>query len=126
VSARDSAARLLVVLGAIALFATAVGHLRDYGKDTLRASVLSASMQEVFRAMHLLVGWQWIVLAMIALLAVIGEMRLRRVFVLLCGVAVLVEATLTLAQMGVFLGTELMALAAILMIGGGVLFTSSA
>jgi hypothetical protein len=126
VSARERAARLLVVLGAIALFATAVGHLRDYEKDAQRASVQSASMQGVFRAMHLLVGWQWIVLGLLALLAVIGEMRLRRALVLLCGVAVLVEAMLTFAQMGVFLGTELMALAAILMIGGGVLSTSSA
>jgi hypothetical protein len=125
VSGRDAAAKVLAVAGALALLATAAGHLKDYEKDTLRAAVLRPSMQAAFRAMHLLVGWQWIVLAMVALLAMSAETNLRAVLILFCGFAVLIEAALTFVNMGVFLGTELMILAAILTIGAGALFASS-
>ena len=121
-SGRNEVARILVALGATGLFATAVLHLKDYWKDTLSAANLSAPLQAEFRAIFLLVGWQWIVVAVIALLAAFTETKLRRVLVVFCGVAVLVEAALTLVHMGVFLGTELMGLAAILIISGGLLF----
>ena len=115
-----------MIAGAMALLATAVGHLMDYQQDALRASVLSVPMQGAFRAIHLLTGWQWIVLASLTLLAVSIEVSARRVLILGCGVAVLVEAALTYVHMGVFLGTELMAAAALLTIAGGVLLSSAA
>lgn len=118
---RDEAARILIALGAICLFATAVFHLKDYWKDTLSASSLSAPLLAGFRAIYLANGWYWIVVGVVALLAAFTETKLGRVLVLWCGVSVLVETSFTLALMGVFLGTELLGAAAILIISGGLL-----
>ena len=66
---RNSVARILVALGAISWFAIAVLHLRDYPEDTARLGVLSAPLQAEFRTIFLMVGWDWIVVASVALLA---------------------------------------------------------
>ena len=123
-SGRDTAARILVTSGAIGWFTIAVLHLKDYSKDTAKLSALSASIQAVFRTIFLMVGWDWIVVAAVALLAAFVETRLRRVLIFSCGLAGLVQAALALAFMGVFLGTELMFPAAFLLITGGLLFRS--
>ena len=73
------------------------------------------------RAVFLLVGWDWIVIAIVALLAAFTETKLRKILVLFCGVAVLVETTLTLAFIGVFLGNEMIGSAAVLLMVGGLL-----
>ena len=119
---RNTVARILVALGAIGWFAIAVLHLRYYSEDTARLSVVSAPLQAEFRTIFLMVGWDWIVVAVVALLAAFMETTLRKLLVLFCGVAGLVQAALALALMGVFLGTELMFPAAILLIVGGLLF----
>ena len=119
---RNTVARILVALGAIGWFAIAVLHLRGYPKDTAKLSALSAPMQGEFRTIFLMVGWDWIVVAVVALLAAFTETTLRKVLVLFCGVAGLVQAVLALALMGVFLGTELMFPAASFLIVGGLLF----
>ena len=121
---RNTVARILVALGAIGWFTTAVFHLKAYPKDTAKLSALSAPLQGGFRTIFLMVGWDWIVVAVVALLAAFTETTLRKVLVVFCGVAGLVQAALALALMGVFLGTELMFPAAILLIVGGLLFRS--
>ena len=121
---RNTAARILVALGAIGWFATALFHLQDYPKDTAKLSALSTPLQAAFRTIFLMVGWDWIVVAVVALLAAFTETTLRKVLVLFCGVAGLVQAAVALALMGVFLGTELMFPATILIIVGGLLFRS--
>jgi hypothetical protein len=119
---RNEVARILVVVGAIALFTTATFHLKDYSKDALRVSSLNPHLQAIFRTMHLLVGWQWIVVGAFALLAAFTQAKSRWLILVFCGLAVLVEAAVTLTLMGVFLGTELMGSAAILIITGGLLY----
>jgi hypothetical protein len=121
---RNTVARILVVLGAIGWFISAVFHLKDYSKDTAKLSALSAGLQGGFRTLFLMAGWDWIVIAAVALLAAFTETTLRKPLVLFCGVAGLVQAAMALALMGVFLGTELMFPASILLIGGGLLFRS--
>jgi len=113
-------------LGASGWFATAALHLKDYHKDTAKLGALSAPLQAGFSTIFLMVGWDWIVVAVVALLAAFTETTLRKVLVLICGVAGFVQAALALALMGVFLGTELMFPAAILLIAGGLLFRSRA
>lgn len=122
---RNTVARVLVALGAIGWFVTAVFHLKDYSKDTAKLTALSYPLQSSFRTLFLMVGWDWIVVAVVALLAAFTETTLRKVLVLLCGVAGLVQAALALAIMGIFLGTELMWPAAISLVVGGLLFRSS-
>jgi len=123
-SGRNKAARILVALGSIVLFASAALHsLAAYPKvlTALGASNLAADFQEPLRAVFLLVGWDWIVIAIVALLAAFTETKLRKILVLFCGVAVLVETALTLAFIGVFLGNEMIGSAAVLLIIGGLL-----
>ena len=122
---RNTVARIMVALGAIGWFATAVFHLKDYPEDTAKLGALSAGLQGGFRTIFLMVGWDWIVVAVVELFAAFTETTLRKVLVLFCGVAGLVQAVLALALMGVFLGTELMFPAAILLIAGGLLFRGS-
>ena len=121
---RNTVAQILVALGAGGWFATAVFHLKDYPKDTAKVGALSASMQAEFQTIFLMVGWDWIVVAVVALLAAFSATTLRKVLVLFCGVAGLVQAALALALMGVFLGTWLMFPASFFLIVGGLLFRS--
>ena len=73
------------------------------------------------RAVFLLVAWDWIVIAIVALLAAFTKTKLRKILVLFCGVAVLAETALTLAFIGVFVGNEMIGSAALLLIVGGLL-----
>ena len=124
-NARNKAARILVAIGAIVLFASAALHsMGAYPKlsTQLAASNLNANLQSALRAIFLLVGWDWVVLAIIALLAAFTQARLRKPLVLFCGFAVLVQTILTLAFIGVFIGNEMIGTAAVLLIVGGLLF----
>ena len=125
---RNKVARILVALGAVVLFASTVTHSAYYAgfSPALRASNLSTPLQAALRAIFLLVGWDWIVIAVVALLAAFTETKLRKILVLLCGVAVLFETGLTLVIMGVFLGNEMIGSAALLITCGGLLFQTAA
>ncbi len=122
---RDKAGRILVALGGIVLFATAALHCVAYAKgvsSALTASNLAAPLQAALRAIFLLAGWDWIVIGVIALVAAFTETKLRKVLVLVCGVAVLVQTGLTLVFVGFFIGNEMIGLAALLILCGGLLF----
>jgi uncharacterized membrane protein YuzA (DUF378 family) len=119
---RNEIARILVVLGALGWFAIAIFHLSDYTKDTAKLSPLSPGLQAGFRTVFILAGWDWIVIALIAMIAAFSATTLRKILVLFCGIAGLIQAALALTIMGVFLGTELMFPAATLLIVGGLLF----
>ncbi len=122
---RKRAARILVVLGSIVLFASAALHsLAAYPNvsSALGGSNLSAPLQAALRAVFLLVGWDWIVIAVVALLAAFTEAKWRKMLVLFCALALLVETGLTLAFIGVFLGNELIGSAALLILSGALLF----
>lgn len=122
---RNRAAQILTTLGSIVLFASAALHsLAAYPKvsPALAASNLSAPLQAALRAVFLLVGWDWIVIGIIALVAAFTETKLRKILVLICGFAVLVETGLTLAFIGVFVGNEMIGTAAVLLIVAGLLF----
>ena len=76
-SGRNKAARILVAIG-IVLFASAALHsLAAYPRvsTALGASNLNARLQEPLRAVFLLVGWDWIVIAIVALLAAFTETK---------------------------------------------------
>lgn len=124
---RNKAGRILVAIGSIVLFASAALH--SIAADptvsrALTASNFSAPLQAALRAVFLLVGWDWIVIAIIALVAAFTAAKSRKLVVLLCRVAVLVETGLTLALIGVFVGNEMIGSAAVLIIVGGLLFES--
>jgi len=122
---RNKAARVFVILGGVVLFASAALHcFAGYSKvvPALTTSNLNPGLQAAFRVVFLSLGWHWLVTAIVALLAGVTETRLRKTLVLLCGLAVLLEAGVGASMMGVFIGNEMIGAAALLLVCGGLLF----
>jgi hypothetical protein len=124
---RNNAARILVVLGAVGLIATALLHLSDYKKDlgAVSASNLSAGLKGGVRSLYFEGGWDWIVIAIIMLISAFNEPPFK-VIVLFCGFALLVTMAVMLAFMGWFIGTRLVLASALLSLCGGLLFQNIA
>ncbi|MGN6593110.1 MAG: hypothetical protein ACTHJX_09445 [Terriglobales bacterium] len=121
---RDRVARGLVTAGSVVLIASAVLHgFGGYrvGFPALRSSNLAPGLQAAFRVVFLSLGWHWLVVAAVALLANFTETRMRRAYVLLCGLAVLIEAVAGALVMGLVIGNEMIGAAAVLLVCGGVL-----
>jgi hypothetical protein len=125
---RNKAARVFVILGGVVLFASAALHcFAGYSKvvPALATSNLNPGLQAGFRVVFLSLGWHWLVTAIVALLAGVTETRLRKTLVLLCGLAVLLEAGVGASMMGFFIGNEMIGAAALLLVCGGLLFDLS-
>jgi hypothetical protein len=125
---RNNAARILVALGAMVLIAAALLHLSDYPKDlsAVSASNLGAPLQGAVRALYFLVGWDWIVIAIIMLISAFTVTKLGKVIVLFCGFAILVNMTVMLAFMGWFVGTGMVLASALMTLCGGLLSQNTA
>lgn len=122
---RNKAARSLVTIGSIVLFASAVLHFfAGYraGFPALAASNLKVGLQTGFRVVFLSVGWDWILLGIIVLVASFKATAARKALVLVCGLGVFIEAVAGAAIMGIFIGNEVIGAAAIFIIIGGLLF----
>ncbi|MFZ0213229.1 MAG: hypothetical protein WBE20_05865 [Candidatus Acidiferrales bacterium] len=125
---RDKAARVFVILGCVVLFVNAAFHcFAGYknGFPALAASNLNPSLQAAFRVVFLALAWHWFVLAIIALLAAITHTRLRKTLVLVCGLALLIEAGVGASMMGFFIGNEMIGAGGLLLVCGGLLFDQS-
>ena len=105
----NNAALILVALGAIVLIAAALLHLSDYPKDlsAVSASNLRAPLKGAVRALYFLVGWDWIVIAIIVPISAFAATKLGNVIVLFCGFALVLNMALMLAFMGWFIGTAM-------------------
>ena len=122
---RRKAARVLVAFGSVVLFAGAALHsMLAYPmvSAALAASNLSHSLQSAMRAVFLLVAWDWIVIAMIVLFAGFTETMLRRIVILFCGVALLVQTGIMLRFLGWFTGSEMIVAAGLLIVSAGFVF----
>ncbi len=127
-SGRNEAARVFVILGSVVLFASAALHcFAGFSKvfQALTTSNLNPGLQAAFRVVFLSLGWHWLLTAIVALLAGVTETRLRKMLVLLCGLAVLLEAGVGASMMGFFIGNEMIGAAALLLVSGGLLFNQS-
>jgi hypothetical protein len=127
-SGRNKLARVFVVLGSIVLFANAALHcVAGYkvGFPALKASNLDLSLQSGFRFVFLSLAWHWVVIAIVALLAGLTETRLRKVLVLFCGLAMLLEAVVGAGMMGLSIGSEMIGAGALLLVCSGLLFDGS-
>lgn len=92
--------------------------------SALAASNLSGSLRPALRAVFLLVAWQWIVIALVALLATFTPPKPFKALIVLCSIALFFETALTLKFIGVFLGNELLGSAAALLLLGSLLISS--
>jgi hypothetical protein len=123
-NARNRAGQIVIAIGSVVLFISAALHFlagQSTGFPALAASNLDVGLQAGFRVVFLSVGWHWIVLGIIAMVAAFKVAARRRTLVLICGLGVLIEAAVGAAVMGVFIGTEMIGAAAILTIIGGCL-----
>ncbi len=127
-SGRNEAARVFVILGSVVLFASAALHcFAGFSKvfQALTTSNLNPGLQAAFRVVFLSLGWHWLLTAIVALLAGVTETRLRKMLVLLCGLAVLLEAGVGASMMGFFIGNEMIGAAALSLVCGGLLSEKS-
>ncbi len=125
---RNNAARMLIALGALVLIAGALLHcIAAYPKVSTAVSTsnLAAPLQKALRTVFLLVGWDWIVIAIIMLISAFSVTRLGKVIVLSCGFALLATAALMLAFLGWFVGTDMILASALMSLCGGLLFQDS-
>lgn len=122
---RQRTAQLLVGLGCLVLLAGAVLHLiAAYPRlsSALAASNLNADLQGAMRTVFLLIGWAWIIIAVVILIAALTETKIKKTIVLFCGLALLVQIPVWVALMGWFVGNEMFVSAAALIVCGGLLF----
>ena len=123
-NSRNKAARILATMGSVVLFAAAILHFfagYSTGFPALAASNLNAGLQTAFRVVFLSLGWDWILLGTVTLVATFKAAAARKALVLVCGLGVLIEAAAGAAIMGLFIGNEIIGAAAILIIIGGLL-----
>ncbi len=119
---RGKVAKFFATLGCLVLLAGAVLHLiAAYPRVSfgLARSNISPGLQSALRTVFLLVGWDWIVIAVIVLIAVSAATSLRKVIVLFCGLALLVDAAVMLAFIGWFVGAVMILASALLILCGG-------
>ena len=125
---RNNAARLLVSLGATVLIAAALLHLSDYRKDLhlVGASNLGAPMKREVRCLFLLVGWDWVVIAITMMIGALTVTEVPKAIVVFCGSALLVTLAVMLAVMGWFWGIAVILASALMLLSGGLLFQGTA
>jgi hypothetical protein len=121
-SHKNGLARFLIIAGAGVLFFSAAVHtFAAYPRVAAAVSVsdLSPTLKAALRTVFLLVGWNWLAIGFLALLAALRAGTSHKLLVLFLGASILVETGLSLAMMGVFIGNELLAAAAALLLAGG-------
>lgn len=127
-NSRNKAARILVTMGSVVLFAAALLHFfagYSTGFPALAGSNLNVGLQTAFRVVFLSVAWHWILLGTITLVATFKAAAARKALVLVCGLGVLIEAVAGVAMMGIFIGNEIIGAAAVLIVIGGLLFENA-
>ena len=121
---RNNAARIVVSLAALVLIAAALLHLSDYAKDmrAVSASNLSAPLQSEARSLFLLVGWDWLSVAIILLISAFALKERSKLIVLFCGFAVLITLAVIVGFMGWFWGCGVILLSGLMILCGGLTF----
>jgi small basic protein len=83
-------------------------------------------MQSEMRSLFLLVGWDWLVIAIIVLISAVTVTELRKLIVLFCGFALLVTLAVILGFMGWFWGCGVVLSSALMILCGGLLYQNTA
>lgn len=123
-SKRQIVARLLVGLGSLNMLVGAGLHLfAGYPLviAALAASNLNATMGHAMRAVFLMIGFTWITIAVVTLIAAFTQTRIRKLLVLFCGLSLLAGIPVWVNLMGWFIGNEMFLLSGLLITFGGVL-----
>ncbi|MEW6207101.1 MAG: hypothetical protein AB1631_01955 [Acidobacteriota bacterium] len=115
------AARWLILAASVMLLATALFHGSGYGgvARSIEASDVKPFLISAVKGLWLMFSIHLIVVSF-ALVAVSRSLQAKR-FVLLCALFPIADTVILLIFAGVFAGTIMMAVAALLLIGGGLL-----
>lgn len=125
---RQFVAQLLVGLGCLNMLVGAGLHLfAGYPLISagIAASNLSGPLSNATRAVFLMIGFTWITIAVITLIAAFTQTRIRKVLVLFCGLSLLAGIPIWVRLMGWFIGNEMFLLSGVLITLGGLLFPPS-
>jgi hypothetical protein len=121
----DKLARVLVVLGCIVLLASTTlhwiaGHLTL--PRALAASKLAPPISSGLHAVFILVGWDWIVIAIVVLIVTFSGTRARKAILIVCAVGLLVSAGIVFHFLGWFIADEMLGAAGLLILFAALLF----
>jgi len=122
---RKRIAQALAAIGSLVLFISAalhgIGGVRE-GFGALRGTGLPHPLISAFEAVWLFASWHWIAVGVLALIAAFARTSPRRTILLLCGLVPLVDAVGAYYALGLFIGDELLAVAALAFLASAALF----
>jgi hypothetical protein len=122
---RKRTAQALVALGSLVLLVAAAlhgiaGYRAAFG--ALGGTGVPNRIIPAFKAVWLFVSWHWIAVDIFALIAAYARTSPRRAILLLCGLVPLVDAAGAYSAIGLFIGDELLAVAALAFLASALLF----
>lgn len=121
---RQTVAQLLIGLGSLNMLVGAGLHLfAGYPRviAAFAASNLNTTLAHAMRAVFLMIGFTWITIAIVTLIAAFTQTRIRKPLVLFCGLSLLAEIPIWVTLMGWFIGNEMFAVSGVLITCGGFL-----
>jgi hypothetical protein len=125
---RPIVSQLLIGLGSLNVLVGAGLHLfAGYPRlsAALAASNLSGLLANAMRAVFLMIGFTWITIAIVTLIAAFTQTRIRKALVLFCGLSLLAEIPIWVGLMGWFIGNEMFLVSGVLITCGGFLLPPS-
>jgi hypothetical protein len=118
-------AQVLIGLGCLVLLLGAALHLiAAYPKVSaaLASSNLNEALRNAMRAVFLMIGLTWIVVAVVTLIATFARTRTSKLIILFCGLTLLLQIPIWVSLMGWFIGNQMFLLGAALIVCGGLWF----
>lgn len=122
---RQRTAQIVVALGCLIVLVGSVLHLAG-GYPIISAALAKSNLDDgirnALRAVFLMIGITWIIVALVTLIATFIRSRISKLVTLLCGLALLLQVPIWVNLMGWFVGNEMFLIGAALMVSGELLF----
>jgi hypothetical protein len=122
---KQRTAQILIALGSLILLVGSALHLAGgypIISSALAKSNLDGGTRNALRAIFLMIGLTWIVVALVTLVAAFAITRTSKAVTLLCGFALLLQVPIWMHLMGWFVGNEMFLLGSGLIVSGGLWF----
>jgi hypothetical protein len=117
-------ARIVAGLGCVALFGGSMLHLvaaYPLVVKAITASNLETRLQAGLRSAFFMLGCVWVMLVVITMVGTLAGGRTGKTVVLVVGLGLLAQIPVWIGMMGWFLGNEILLVASVLMVVGGLL-----
>jgi hypothetical protein len=121
---RQRTAQILIGLGCLVVLVGSTLHLiAAYPRVSaaLATSNLNEGLRNALRAVFLMIGLTWVVVAVVTLIATFARTQTSKPIILFCGFALLLQIPIWVDLMGWFVGNEMFVLGAGLIVCGGLL-----